>query len=97
MRSKRGPPILGSKCGGWSFGEAHRTSSAIAKHAEALTMPLDDSSRFDQHHHLQTTWPHTVEPDPNQTIDCPEAGAVRPLAAQDCELMAKRYHFELQL
>ncbi len=22
MRSKRGPPILGSKCGGWSFGEA---------------------------------------------------------------------------
>jgi len=57
------------------------------KQAEALTMPLDDGGRLDQHHHLQTTRLQSVEPNPEQPVDREQPGPTRPLATKNAQLM----------
>src|ERR1022692_2847509 len=60
------------------------------KQAEALTVPLDHCCWLDQHHHLQTAWPQSVEPDPEQAIDREQPEPTRPLAAKDVQLVTER-------
>ncbi len=59
-------------------------------------MPLNYGGRFHQHHRVETTWPHPIKPDPQQSVDTKEPRTAGTLAMQDCQLVAERDHFELQ-
>jgi hypothetical protein len=59
-------------------------------------VPLDNGGWLDQHHHLQTTWPQSVEPHPHEPIYGVEAPAARTLAMQDRHLVTQRDDLELQ-
>jgi hypothetical protein len=61
----------------------------MPKQAEALTVPLDDGGRLDQHHHLQTAWPQSVEQDPEQAVDREQPEPTRPLPAKNVQLMTQ--------
>src|ERR1035437_2731364 len=76
-------PNLAIHC--WPSGS--RTPSP--KQAEALTVPLDDGGRLDQHHHLQTARPQSVEQDPEQAVESKQLGPTRPLAAKNVQLMTQ--------
>src|SRR5208337_4420891 len=76
-------PNLAIHC--WPSGS--RTLSP--KQAEALAVPLDDGSRLDHHHHLQTEWPQSVEQDPEQAVDREQPQPTRPLAAKNMQLMTQ--------
>jgi len=52
-------------------------------------VPLDNSGRLDQHHHLQTAWPQSVEQDPEQAVDREQARPTRPPAARNVQLMTQ--------
>ena len=76
-------PNLAIHC--WPSGS--RTPSQ--KQAEALAVPLDDGGRLDQHHHLQTAWPQSVEQDPEQAVDREQPQPTRLLAAKNMQLMTQ--------
>ena len=59
------------------------------KQTESLTVPLDDGGRLDQHHHLQTAWPQSVERNPEQAVESKQPETTRPLAAKNVQLMAE--------
>src|ERR1700683_3048903 len=59
------------------------------KQAEALTMPVDDGGRPDQHHRLQTARPQSVEQDPEQAVGREQPGPTRPLATKNAQLMTE--------
>jgi hypothetical protein len=52
-------------------------------------MPLDDGDRLDQHHHLQTTRPQSVKPDPEQAVDREQPEPTRTLTAKNVQLMTE--------
>ena len=52
-------------------------------------MPLDYRCWLDQHHHLQTARPQSVEPDPEQAVDREQPEPTRPLAAKNVQLMTQ--------
>ncbi len=59
------------------------------KQAKALTVPLDNGGRLDQHHRVQTARPYSVEPNPEQAVDRKQSGPTRPLAAKNVQLMTE--------
>src|SRR5208283_4717491 len=77
-------PNLAIHC--WPSGS--RTPSP--KQAEALVVPLDDGGRLDQHHHLQTAWPQSVEQDPEQAVDREQPEPTPLLPAKNMQLMMER-------
>jgi hypothetical protein len=46
-------------------------------------MPLEDGGQLNQHHHLKTARPQSVEPDPEQAVDRDQSEPTRPLATQN--------------
>jgi hypothetical protein len=52
-------------------------------------VPLDDGGGLDQHHRVKAARPDSVEPNPEQPIDCEQAGSTRSLAAKHMQLMTK--------
>ena len=67
----------------------------MPKQAESLTVPLDHRCWLDQHHHLQTAWPQSVEQDPEQAVDREQSQPTRPLAAKNVQLMTEREVLQL--
>src|ERR1035437_4344910 len=76
-------PNLAIRC--WPSGS--RTPSP--KQTESLPVPLDDGGRLDQHHHLQTAWPQSVEQDPEQAVESKQPQPTRPLATKNVQLMTQ--------
>jgi hypothetical protein len=52
-------------------------------------VPLDDGGRLDQHHHLQTARPQSVEPDPEQAVDRDQSEPTRPLVTKNVQLVTE--------
>ena len=57
----------------------HLDLPSVLQQAEALTVPLDHGGQLDQRHRVQTAWPQSVEPDPEQAVErkqsCPAPAA----------------------
>jgi hypothetical protein len=66
-----------------------RISTANAKQAEAFMMPLDNGGRRDKQDRLQTAWPQSVEPNPEQAVDREQSGPPRSLVTKNAKLMAE--------
>ena len=58
------------------------------KQAVALTMPLEDGGRLDQHHCLQTARPQSVEPSPQQAVALTKPRSAGPLPVENGHLMS---------
>jgi hypothetical protein len=71
-------------------------SANATTQAEALTVPLDDGGRIDQHHRVQTTRPQSVEPDPEQAVKRKQPEPTRPLATQNVQLVTESEVLQLQ-
>jgi hypothetical protein len=54
------------------------------------TVPLNDRAGSDQHHHLQTAWPQSVEQDPEQAVDREQPEPTPLLPAKNMQLMMER-------
>jgi len=59
-------------------------------------VPLDDGSRLDQHHRVQTARPQSVEPDLEQTVDRKQLRPTRPLAVKNKQLMTESEVFQFK-
>ena len=59
-------------------------------------MPLDDGSRLDQHHRVQTARPQSIEPDPQQAVDRKQPGPTQPLATKNVQLMTESKVLQFQ-
>ena len=59
-------------------------------------VPLDDGGRLDQHHHLQTAWPQSVEPSPEQAVATTKPRSAGPLPMENGQLMPESQHLQFQ-
>jgi len=61
-----------------------------------LPAPLDHGRRFHQYHQVQAPRPHSVEPDPEETVYREQPNATGVLAAENRQLVAERDDLKLQ-
>ena len=57
---------------------------------------MDDGSRFDQHHHRQTTRPNSVEPTPEQAVATTKPRSAGPLPMENRHLMSESENLQFQ-
>jgi hypothetical protein len=53
-------------------------------------VPLNARARSDQHHHLQTAWPQSVEQDPELAVEREQPEPTPLLPTKNMQLMTER-------